>query len=122
MRVKELRVLKNLTQDELAKKMDVTRSTVAMWETGKALPNSDKLPKLAEVLGCTIDELYGNINGNTNSIVILLATPNISTLLMYMNFSLKFQNKITNNIYKTATAALLQLVNHPHNPVLNLNH
>ena len=61
MRVKELRVLKNLTQDELAKKMDVTRSTVAMWETGKAFPNSDKLPKLAEVLGCTIDELYGKV-------------------------------------------------------------
>lgn len=59
MKIKELRVNKKMTQEELAKEMNVDRSTVAMWETGKALPRTDKLPKLAEVLGCTIDELYG---------------------------------------------------------------
>ena len=62
MNVKELRVSKNLTQDELAKKMNVTRSTVAMWETGAAFPPGNKIPKLAEVLGCSIDELYGKEN------------------------------------------------------------
>ncbi len=58
MKIKELRVNKKLTQEELAEAIGVTQACVAMWETGKALPNSDKLPKLAEVLGCSIDDLY----------------------------------------------------------------
>lgn len=58
MKIKELRVDKGLTQEELAKEMNVTRSTVSMWETGAAFPPGNKLPKLAEVLGCSIDDLY----------------------------------------------------------------
>ena len=58
MKIKELRIGKGMTQEELAKKMEVERSTVAKWETGVAFPPGNKLPKLAEVLGCTIDDLY----------------------------------------------------------------
>ena len=61
MNIKELRVSKNLTQEELAQELSVERSTVAMWEAGKALPRTDKLPELARILGCTIDELYGKV-------------------------------------------------------------
>ena len=46
-----------LTQAELAEELEVTRSTVAMWETGKALPRADTLLKMAEILGCTVEEL-----------------------------------------------------------------
>lgn len=56
--IKGLREKNGLTQVALAEAIGVTQACVAMWENGKALPNSDKLPKLAEVLGCTIDELY----------------------------------------------------------------
>ncbi len=58
MNIKEKRVSKNLTQEVLGGRVGVTRSTVAMWETGKAIPSADKLPKLAEIFGCTIDELF----------------------------------------------------------------
>ena len=58
MKIKELRLSKNLTQEDLAKKLIVDRSAVAMWETGKAMPRADKLPELAKILGCTIDELF----------------------------------------------------------------
>ena len=57
--IKILREKVGITQMKLAEDIGVTQACVAMWETGKAFPNSDKLPKLAEVLGCTIDELYG---------------------------------------------------------------
>ncbi len=56
--IKVLREKIGLTQVGLAEALGVTQACVAMWENGKALPNSDKLPKLAEVLGCTIDDLY----------------------------------------------------------------
>lgn len=58
MNIKQKRELKNLTQEELGKMLNVNRSTVAMWETGEAFPRADKLPQLAEILGCKIDDLF----------------------------------------------------------------
>jgi transcriptional regulator with XRE-family HTH domain len=55
--IAEKRRSKTLTQQALADIMGVKRSTVAMWETGTSLPRADLLPKLADVLGCTVDEL-----------------------------------------------------------------
>lgn len=46
-----------MTQETLAKRMGVKRSTVAMWETGKSLPRADKLMELAKLFSCTVDEL-----------------------------------------------------------------
>lgn len=46
------------TQEQLAEKLGIAQSTVAMWETGKACPRSDMLPTIAEILGCTIDDLF----------------------------------------------------------------
>lgn len=47
-----------MTQAELAAKIGVTQPIVASWESGSKRPRADKLPKLAQVLGCTIDELF----------------------------------------------------------------
>ncbi len=48
----------NLTQEQLACQMNVDRSTVAKWETGDAKPRADKLPELAQILKCKIDDLF----------------------------------------------------------------
>lgn len=55
--IKKAREKVGLTQQELANELGVVQSTVAMWETQNSLPRADKLPALAKVLGCTIDEL-----------------------------------------------------------------
>ena len=47
----------------LSEKMGVSRTTVAMWESGAASPSAEKLPKLASILGCTIDALFGGTAG-----------------------------------------------------------
>ena len=52
------RKMENLTQIELAKMLNVDRSTVAKWETAGALPTADKLPKIAKALNCKIDDLF----------------------------------------------------------------
>ncbi len=49
----------NLTQFDVAKLLGVDRSTVAKWETSQSLPRAELLPKLAEILNCTTDELLG---------------------------------------------------------------
>lgn len=58
-RLKELREQRDMLQGELAAAVGVSRSTVAMWESGAIMPGADKLPKLADALGCSIDALYG---------------------------------------------------------------
>ena len=55
--IRELRRRKDITQEELAKRIGVGHSAVAKWETGKCKPTADKLVKVADVLGCTVDEL-----------------------------------------------------------------
>lgn len=60
MNIGKIRMSRTLSQNEVAKLLDVSRSTVAMWETGKAAPTADKLPKLAEVLKCSIEDLFGS--------------------------------------------------------------
>ena len=55
--IRKIRVKSNLTQEQMAKNIGVERSTVAKWETGVSLPRSELLPKLADVLNCTVDEL-----------------------------------------------------------------
>lgn len=56
--IKNYRIKKGLSQEQLARLMGTTQAAVAMWETGARMPRASKLPKLAEVLGCTVADLY----------------------------------------------------------------
>lgn len=56
--IKSFREKLGLTQSYIASEVGVTQACVAQWERGEALPRSDKLPKLAEVLCCRIDDLF----------------------------------------------------------------
>ena len=60
----KLRKEKNMTQLELAGKMNMTDKAVSKWERGTACPSIDIIPKLAELLGISTAEL---INGSTDS-------------------------------------------------------
>ena len=44
-----------MSQDELAEKLDVSRQSVSKWESGKALPDSDKILAMAELFGVSTD-------------------------------------------------------------------
>lgn len=61
--LKELRLRKGATQEEIAIEMQVSVATVSRWENEKFLPKTDKLPALAKFLGCTIDELLSDVEG-----------------------------------------------------------
>ena len=46
-----------LSQPEAARELGVDQSAVCLWETGKTLPRTALLPKLATLYGCSVDEL-----------------------------------------------------------------
>ena len=59
MEIKKYRELAGISKAELARIMEVDQAAVAKWDKGEALPRAAKIPKLADLFGCTIDQLYG---------------------------------------------------------------
>ena len=55
--IKKYREKAGLTQKEIAGLIGVERPAIAKWENGYSLPRARKLPQLAKLLHCTIDEL-----------------------------------------------------------------
>lgn len=55
--VRTLRVEKGMTQLDLARRMGVTDKAVSKWERDLSIPDVASLPKLAEELGISVDEL-----------------------------------------------------------------
>lgn len=56
-RLFELRKAKNLTQDDMAEKLNVTRQTVSKWETNQSTPDFDKIMPLCELFEIGVEEL-----------------------------------------------------------------
>lgn len=52
-----LRKVKNLSQEELAEKIGISRQTLSKYETGESLPDIEKCRLLAEILEVTLDDL-----------------------------------------------------------------
>ena len=52
-----LRKINQLTQEDVADKVGVSRQAVAKWESGETVPDLDKCRLLAEVFGVTLDDL-----------------------------------------------------------------
>ena len=59
MRIRERMEARGILPIQLADAMNVSPGAVNKWVYGKANPSADKLPALADLLGCTIDALYG---------------------------------------------------------------
>lgn len=64
-KLKALRLSKNLTQGDLAKKLGVSRTTITMWENGLSKPRFDTLVRLTQIFGCTVDEFLNTKISNT---------------------------------------------------------
>lgn len=47
------------TQEFVAHKLGIDRSTVAKWETGVSFPRPAMLRRIANLYGCTVDDLLG---------------------------------------------------------------
>ena len=55
--ISRLRSAAGISQEELANLLEVSRQSVSKWETGASIPDVEKLIKLAQLFGVTLDEL-----------------------------------------------------------------
>lgn len=100
-KIKERRLALGFSQIKLSQALNVHQTAISQWERGKALPCANKLPKLAHVLGCTVDELLSQDQqaGYAN-------TPayNGTACIAYYDINKSFISAITlSSIYSTKT-------------------
>ena len=60
--LKRQRKQKGLSQEDVARHLGVSKSTVSNWETGYSAPNQDVLVRLADFLDISADELLGRVS------------------------------------------------------------
>ena len=56
-KITALRTERKLSQGDVAEKLEVSRQSVSKWETGQSVPELDKIVKLADLFGVSVDEL-----------------------------------------------------------------
>ena len=59
-KLQELRKQKELTQEELAEKLYVSRTAISKWESGRGYPNIESLKAIAKFFSVTVDELLSS--------------------------------------------------------------
>ena len=59
-KLQKLRTNENLTQEELAEKLYVSRAAISKWESGRGYPSIDSLKAIAKYFHITIDQLIGS--------------------------------------------------------------
>ena len=71
--ISSLRKEKGMTQNDLAEKMNVTDKAVSKWERNLSCPDVNSIPKLAEILGVSVEELLNaqtkQDNGKVDDII-----------------------------------------------------
>lgn len=55
--LQHLRSTRNMTQEQLAMLLGVSRQSVTKWEAEKSYPEMDKLIKICQIFDCTLDDL-----------------------------------------------------------------
>ena len=69
-RIKNLRIEKKLTQQELGNIVGLTSTGVPYWESGKAVPNFETMTKLSNYFGVSIDYLTGKAELDNKGIIL----------------------------------------------------
>jgi len=66
--LQNLRKIKNMSQEELAEKLNVSRQAVSKWESGNGYPETEKIITICEIFECSMDQLVkGKISSDIKS-------------------------------------------------------
>lgn len=119
--IRKYRKLNHMSQDELAEKLQVTRQSISLWETGQTQPSLDNIVALAKLFDVSTDDLLASVepepvytapsdlpndlpNGNLSkkkipvliiSICFVLLVALVASLLLWKNGIFSFKNNDT---------------------------
>ena len=68
--IKRFREERGISQDELAKRIPISRPSVSAWEQGKSEPSVTNLIQIAKILNVSLDMLAGNARAAKNVVVV----------------------------------------------------
>ena len=68
----ELRKLNNLSQEDVAEKIGVSRQTLSKYEIGESLPDIDRCKQLADVFGVTMDDLVSYEKNDSDNLGLVI--------------------------------------------------
>jgi AbrB family looped-hinge helix DNA binding protein len=69
MNLKQLRKINQMTQEEVAEKINVSRQALAKWENGESVPDIYKCSQLAELFQVTVDDLINHSVKDTGVLI-----------------------------------------------------
>jgi len=98
----KLRKKNNLSQGELASKMDVSRQSISKWETGQSVPDLKNIIKLSEIFNVTVDEIVKDKNINESK--------EENNKLEYNSKNFKYQRNKTLGYIFMAVGALICII------------
>jgi len=70
-RLKNLRKNLEISQEEFANKLGISRSAVGNYEVNQNMPTADVFNKMSDILGCSVDYLLGKTDSITGSAINL---------------------------------------------------
>lgn len=103
----------NLSQEQLADELGVTRQSISKWESGDSYPDMAKIVQLCKVLNCTIDDILDDeIVSNTKQekTTDTKDSNKANTLQKYFDEFLGFVTKTVNMISHMGTKQTLKMI------------
>ena len=80
-KIQKLRKEHNLTQEQFAEKLFVSRTAVSKWETGRGMPSMESLQMIARLFRITLDELL-----STEEIVVIAESENKENIKRFASY------------------------------------
>lgn len=100
--IKNLRIKNGLSQEDLAKKLNVVRQTISKWEKGQSLPDAESLKTLAEVFSTDVSSLLGQEEKDGND--------DLKELLKNINAEIHLKNQRREKFWKILGRIFLAIV------------
>ena len=80
-KIKQFRTDNNMTQQEFADKLFVSRSAVAKWEQDRGMPSLELLEKISSILKVSIDDLIGEKDYRYMTLEAIKKSRNMSSII-----------------------------------------
>lgn len=112
-RLKELRIKRGMSQQDLGVKIDVTKVSICGYESGARIPSLENLLKLAEVLETTTDYLLGReipvLNEENKTYIGAISYEDVSLILALRHYP-NLYNKLLKDANRSASIINKRLI------------